>query len=52
MSTTPETISFGRGHYGSREGNTHYQVEPRDHNHYWITCQVDNTGVKFTTQVD
>ena len=52
MSKTPESISFGRGHYSSRKGNTICQVEARDHNHYWITCWVDNMGVKFTIQVD
>jgi len=32
---------------------THFvRVEARDHDHYWITCRVDYTGVKFSTQVD
>ena len=32
---------------------THFVwVEARDHNHYWITCQVDYTGVEFTPQVN
>ena len=32
---------------------THFvRVEARDHNHYWITCWVDYTGVEFMTQVD
>ena len=30
-------------------GTQYIRVEARDHNHYWITCWVDNTGVEFTT---
>ena len=33
-------------------GTWFVRVEARDFNHYWITCQVDNTGVKFMTQVN
>jgi len=33
-------------------GTQFVRVEARDQDHYWITCQVDNTGVKFTTQVN
>ena len=40
-----DIMEFGRG--------THFiRVEERDHDHYWITCQMDNTGVEFSTQVD
>ena len=28
------------------------RVEARDCNYYWIICWVENSGVKFTTQVD
>jgi len=49
---TPETISFGSRHDSSRKGTQFVRVEVRDHDHYWITCWVDNTGVKFMTQVD
>jgi len=28
---------------------THFRVEEWDDNHYWITCQMDYTGVKFST---
>jgi len=48
----PETISFGRGHHRSQEVNTLVRVEARDCNHYWITCHMDYTGVKFSTRVD
>ena len=27
------------------------RVEDRDDNHYWITCQMDNTGVEFSIRV-
>jgi len=33
-------------------GTWFVRVEARDHDHYWITCWVDNTGVQFMTQVD
>ena len=33
-------------------GTQFVRVEARDQDHYWITCQVDNTGIEFTTQVD
>jgi len=49
---TPKTISLGRGHHGSHEGDALYQVEEWDNDHYWITCQMDYTGVEFSTQVD
>jgi len=35
-----------------RRGTHFVMVEARDHDHYWITCQVDYTGVKFSNQVD
>jgi len=27
------------------------RVEDQDDNNYWITCQMDDTGVKFSIQV-
>ena len=33
-------------------GTCFVRVEARDHDHYWITCQVDYTGVEFSTQVN
>jgi len=33
-------------------GTQFVKVEARDCNHYWITFQVDDMGVEFTTQVD
>src|SRR5882724_12039928 len=27
------------------------RVEDKDDNYYWITCRMDNTGVKFLIQV-
>ena len=33
-------------------GTQFVRIEVRDQDHYWITCQVDNTGIEFTTQVD
>src|SRR5882724_5290314 len=39
-----DIMEIGRG--------THFiRVEERDNDHYWITCRMDNTGVKFSTQV-
>jgi len=35
-----------------RRGTYFVRVEARDHDHYWITCWVDYTGVEFSTQVD
>ena len=36
----------------ARRGTCLFRVEARDHDHYWITCLVDYTGVEFLTQVD
>ena len=52
MFMTPETISFGGGHHGSQEGNTLYQVEEWDHEHYCMTCWMDYTGVEFSIRVN
>jgi len=35
-----------------RRGTHFVRVEAQDRDHYWITCQVDYTGVEFSTQVD
>jgi len=32
-------------------GTCFIRVEEQDNDHYWITCRMDNTGVKFSTQV-
>jgi len=37
---------------GVVRGTCFIRVEEWDHDHYWITCQMDNTGVEFSTQVD
>src|SRR5882724_11133079 len=34
-----------------RRGTHFVRIEARDHDHYWITCRVDYTGVEFSTQV-
>ena len=37
-----DIMAVGRG--------THFvRVEEQDHDHYWITCQMDYTGVEFST---
>src|SRR5882724_10174097 len=39
-----DIMEVGRG--------THFiRVEDRDDNYFWITCQMDHTGVKFSMQV-
>src|SRR5882724_8117797 len=32
-------------------GTCFIRVEEWDNDHYWITCRMDNTGVKFSTRV-
>jgi len=32
-------------------GTGFIMAEEWDNDHYWITCQMDNTGVEFSTQV-
>src|SRR5882724_12614121 len=36
---------------GVRRGMCFIRVEDQDDNCYWITCQMDNTGVKFSIRV-
>jgi len=33
-------------------GTFFVRVEEQDHDHYWITCQMDYTGVEFSIRVD
>src|SRR5882724_10756742 len=34
-----------------RRGTHFIRVEDQDDDYYWITCQMDNTGVEFSMQV-
>jgi len=34
-----------------RRGMRFISVEDQDDNYFWITCRMDNTGVKFSMQV-
>ena len=49
---TPEIISLGEDIIEVRRGTHFVRVEARDHDHIWITCHMDNVGVKFSTQVN
>ena len=49
----PQTaFHLGQDNMVVGRGTQFVRAEARDHDHYWITCQVDHTGVKFTTQVN
>src|SRR5882672_5457735 len=37
---------------GMEKGTRFVSIEDQDHQYYWINCQMDDTGFKFTMRVD
>ena len=45
---TQATISFRRRYFRDGKGNKIVSIEAQDPQYYWINCQMDDTGFRFT----